>query len=152
MLRGELKLEIDNKGSVDLNHSLNIGGNTRHMEVRYFVLRDKILEGLLKLMWMNGEDNEADLFTKNLGLVPFEKHGKQFVGHDEYMSPIESQGEGVAVWCVAPECATEAAVLVDQPLEDSWDPVDGEVSNVGSKDSTVEWMPIEDDSHEYWWD
>ena len=58
----------------------------------------------------------------------------------------------VAVWCVAPECATGMAEALDQPLEDSWDLVDGEISSVGSKDSAVEWEPIEDDSHEYWWD
>ena len=45
-------------------------------------LKDK---GVLIIKHVAGEDNEADIFTKNTSGPVFEKHIRKFVGDDKYM-------------------------------------------------------------------
>ena len=77
-------LRIDNSGAVDLANSWSAGGRTRHMDTRMFFLRELKEAGILKIVWIKGDDNPADMFTKNLGGPAFNKHAKVFVGEDEY--------------------------------------------------------------------
>jgi hypothetical protein len=41
-------------------------------------------QGLLDIEWCESEDMPADLFTKNLGGEPFQKHVAVFCGQDVY--------------------------------------------------------------------
>jgi hypothetical protein len=59
-------LKIDNKGAVDLANSWSISGGTKHMEVRYQFLRELKEKGILRVKWIPGNENDSDLFTKNL--------------------------------------------------------------------------------------
>ena len=78
-------LEMDNKGAVDLANNWSVGGRTRHVDVRNYFLRELKDEGVLSIKHVSGEDNEADIFTKNTSGPVFEKHIRKFVGDDEYM-------------------------------------------------------------------
>ena len=78
-------LEVDNRGAVDLANNWSAGGRTRHMQTRMFFLRDLQEEELVKVMWLKGDDNPVDLFTKNLAGPAFNKCAKVFVGDDEYV-------------------------------------------------------------------
>ena len=78
-------LEIDNKGAVDLSNSWSVSGGTKHMEVRYQFLRELKQNGLLKVHWIPGTENDSDLFTKNLDRKTFEKHVRKYCGDDKYM-------------------------------------------------------------------
>jgi hypothetical protein len=78
-------LEVDNKGANDLTHNWSVGGRTRHVNVREWFLRDLKEEGIIEVKWIAGDDNSADLFTKNLQGPLFEKHTKTYCGDDEYM-------------------------------------------------------------------
>lgn len=73
-------LEVDNKGAVDLANNWSAGGRTKHMHVRFLWLRELKEQGLLKVIWLSGAENSADLFTKNLPVADFKKHRKTFVG------------------------------------------------------------------------
>lgn len=72
-------LEVDNKGAVDLANSWSHGGRTKHMQVRNFWLRELKEKGLIKVVWIAGAENAADLFTKNLSAGDFKKHREKFV-------------------------------------------------------------------------
>ena len=67
-------LHMDNKGAVDLANNWSVGGRTRHIETRQHFLRDLKEEGILKIVWIPGSENEADMFTKNLAGPEFNKH------------------------------------------------------------------------------
>ena len=75
-------LEIDNKGAVDIANNWSAGGRTRHIKMNF--LRDLKEQGIIRIIWIAGEENEADLFTKNLGGPAFNKHGSVYYGQDEY--------------------------------------------------------------------
>ena len=70
-------LEIDNKGAVDLANNWSFGGRTRHVDVRNHFLRELKERGMLVIKHVPGEDNEADIYTKNVSPGDFEKHIKQ---------------------------------------------------------------------------
>ena len=78
-------LEMDNKGAVDLANNWSVGGRTRHVDVRNHFLRDLKDEGLLIIRHVPGDENDADIFTKNVTGPIFQRHLPTFVGTDKYM-------------------------------------------------------------------
>ena len=79
-------LEMDNKGAVDLANNYSVGGRTRHVDVRFFYLRELKEEGLMVIRHVPGIENDADIFTKNVDAQTFERHLPTYVGNDEYMN------------------------------------------------------------------
>lgn len=82
-----MKLELDNKGAVDLANSWSVGGRTRHVSVHQSFLCELKEKGLLEIKWIPTTENSSDLFTKNLSGPAFEQHVKMYCGRDEYMAP-----------------------------------------------------------------
>lgn len=80
-------LYVDNKGTHDLAHNWSVGGRTRHIEVKQYFLRELKEAGIIVVKWKSGDAQKSDIFTKNLPRPLFEKHGSNFFGVDEYMSP-----------------------------------------------------------------
>jgi len=64
-------LTVDKKGAKDLANNWSVGGRTRHIEVRYYFLRELKEAGLVQTVWQHGTNNCADLFTNNLDGAAF---------------------------------------------------------------------------------
>ena len=81
-LRVELPMLLycDNKGCVDLINNFSCGGRTRHVESRCLALRE--LKNILKVVWIKSEQNEADMFTKNLQGPLFAQHSSHFMTNE----------------------------------------------------------------------
>jgi hypothetical protein len=82
---------MDNKGAVGLANSLSVGGQTRHVDVRMHMhylwqLKD---EGMIVIKHISGDDNEANIFTKNKLTGTFNRHVVQYVGHDKYVDLVD---------------------------------------------------------------
>ena len=84
-------LEMDNKGAVDLANNYSVGGRTRHVDVKFFFLRELKEQGLLVIKHVPGEKNDADIFTKNVTASIFERHLPLYVGMDEYLK-VQTDG------------------------------------------------------------
>ena len=89
-LKLPMLLEMDNKGAVDLANNWSVGGRTWHVDVRNYFLRDLKDEGLLIIVHVSGEDNDATIFTKNSKDPIFEKHILVFIGNDRYTNGDDS--------------------------------------------------------------
>lgn len=85
-------LELDNKGAVDLANSWSVGGRTRHVDVRMYFLRELKDQGKIVIRHISGEDNDADIFTKNTDRAVFNKHVVKYVGTDEYVQVDGEEG------------------------------------------------------------
>ena len=72
-------LEMDNKGAVDLANNWSQEGRTKHMDIRYMWLRELKEKSLIRVNWLSGKENSADLFTKNLPAEDFKRHRETFV-------------------------------------------------------------------------
>ena len=98
-------LEMDNKGAVDLANNWSVGGRTRHVDVRNHFLRELKDEGLIMVKHISGDENEAEIFTKNTAASVFNRHIPKFVGVDKYMDesyPEPGAREGVGAQFLAP--------------------------------------------------
>jgi hypothetical protein len=78
-------LEMDNSGAVDLANNWSVGGRTRHVDVRNYFLRELKDQGMMIIRHIAGDDNDADIFTKNVTAAVFNRHLPNFVGKDKYM-------------------------------------------------------------------
>jgi hypothetical protein len=78
-------IECDNKGAVDLVNGYQVGGGTKHIDIRTYFVRDLKDDGVIVVRWIPTESNETDTLTKNTKEKIFIQHIPNFVGYDEYM-------------------------------------------------------------------
>lgn len=91
-------LKMDNKGAKDLINNWSIGGRMRHIEVKYFFLREMKEKGVIKVEWIRSENNCSDIFTKNVSGAIFNKHIKRFCGNNaERDGNLKGEGVGSTV-------------------------------------------------------
>ena len=76
---------VDNKAAVDLANGWSSSGGTKHIDVRLAFVRELKEEGKLIIKWIPTEENESDIYTKNVDSTLFNKHVSKLIGKDEYM-------------------------------------------------------------------
>ena len=59
-------LEMDNSGAVDIANSWSVSGRTKHVDVRNNFLCKLKDQGLLVIKHISGNENDVDIFTKNV--------------------------------------------------------------------------------------
>ena len=65
---------MNNNQSVYLADNRGIGGQTRHVNVEQYFLWELKDDGLLWVKHILGDENDANIFTKNLPGPTFKKH------------------------------------------------------------------------------
>ena len=73
-----MTLYMDNKGGVDIFNNWSTSGQTRAVSIRFAFVQELKEQGILEIKWIKGEDNCADLFTKNLDTKTYQKHESVF--------------------------------------------------------------------------
>jgi hypothetical protein len=73
-------LEMDNRGAINLINSFSVGGRTRYIDVKQCFLRELKEAKILVVKWIPGSENEADIFTKNLGGPIFKRYANLLLG------------------------------------------------------------------------
>ena len=72
-------IHCDNVGAIFLGNNAKASLRTKHIDVRYHFVREYIVDGTVEVMFVGSEDNDADIFTKNVGKEVFEKHSYKFM-------------------------------------------------------------------------
>ena len=54
------------------------------MDVRIMFMRELKEDGVIEVKWQSTEENEADIFTKNVDNKLFDRHVRTICGDDEY--------------------------------------------------------------------
>ena len=79
-LLGELRYHMkaipicrDNQGSIFISSNPVTKKRSKHIDIRYHYIREVISRNLVEVYYIEGEENPADLLTKNLGIVKFQK-------------------------------------------------------------------------------
>ena len=78
---GATTLFEDNEGAVQLAINPLSSTRTKHIDVRYHFIRDKVREGKVDVRHIPSEDQRADILTKPLGVELFRKHRDFFIEH-----------------------------------------------------------------------
>jgi hypothetical protein len=63
----------DNRGSLFTSNNPDVSSNSKHLDVRYYKIREYIRDGLIAVRSCNTFDNVGDMFTKGLERVKFER-------------------------------------------------------------------------------
>jgi hypothetical protein len=66
-------LYCDNQGAIRLSKDATFHGRTKHIDVHFHFIRQTITSGSIELIYMPTENMTADIFTKSLPRVKFEK-------------------------------------------------------------------------------
>ena len=74
---GPIPICGDNQGAIFTASNPVQNRRTKHIEVRYHFIRDLITQGKIEVFYIEGSENPADMFTKNLGHVKFLKFRQQ---------------------------------------------------------------------------
>ena len=61
----------DNQSAMAIATNNSKHGRSKHIDIRYYFVRDDITAGLYKLNWVSSQQNPADVFTKALGPIAF---------------------------------------------------------------------------------
>jgi hypothetical protein len=69
-----IEVNVDNVGAVYLSKNATTGNRTKHIDTRYHFVREYVEDGIVKVVFVRSENNDADIFTKNLNGETFEKH------------------------------------------------------------------------------
>jgi len=78
----------DNQGSIFIASNPVTEKRSKHIDIRYHYIRKVISRKLAEVYFIEGDDNPADLLTKNLGSVKFLKF-RAVLGLKFFRSPID---------------------------------------------------------------
>ena len=91
-------LKIDNSGAAAIANSWSVSGRTRHVDERNYFLPELKDQGLLVIKHIPHDDNDANIFTKNVTSAIFNRHIPLYLGYNEYLEQTQaSSGEAVSV-------------------------------------------------------
>jgi len=68
---GPIPLAGDNQGSIFMSCNPVQEIRSKHIDIRYHYIRDCIDKGKVEVFFTEGNNNSADMFTKNLGHTKF---------------------------------------------------------------------------------
>jgi len=69
----QVRIFCDNLSSIRLAENLVFHARTKHIEVHYHYIREKVLEGEIIMVPTKTEEQTADILTKSLNKAKFEK-------------------------------------------------------------------------------
>ena len=69
-----IPIGIDNTAAAFMTEDPLSAKRTKHMDIAYHFVREKVKYGWVKVRSIKGTDNPANIFTKPLGRQLFEKH------------------------------------------------------------------------------
>lgn len=75
----------DNQGSIFMASNPVTSKHSQHIDIRYHYIHEVVERGLVDVLFIDGANNPADLFTKNLGCIKFEQFRSQ-LGLEFYSS------------------------------------------------------------------
>ena len=74
-----ITVRVDNIGAIYLSNNASSTTRTKHIDTHYHFVKDYVEDGIVKIKFVESENNDVDLFTKNLSNNDFEKHTMKFM-------------------------------------------------------------------------
>ena len=74
-----ITVHVDNAGAIWWSNNRTTSDRTKHIDIRTSFVKEYQEDGKIIIKFVNSEDNEADIFTKNTANVIFHNHQKNLV-------------------------------------------------------------------------
>lgn len=68
---GTIPIHCDNQGAIRLIHNPEFHQRTKHIEIKYYFIREHQRSGVIDVRYLNTEEQVADIFTKALPVPCF---------------------------------------------------------------------------------
>ena len=52
---------------------------TKHIDVKYHFIREHVVDGMVKNIFVPSEENDTDIFTKNVSKETHHRHSEKFM-------------------------------------------------------------------------
>jgi hypothetical protein len=72
-------VRVDNVGAIFMCENTTATARSRHIDARYHFIREFIMDGYIKIIFVKSEDNSADIFTKNVNGDIYRKHVDEYL-------------------------------------------------------------------------
>ena len=72
-------VRVDNIGAIFMGENVHVSNRSKHIDVRYHFVREFVHDGFIRIIFVRSENNDADLFTKNLSCDLYKKHSQKLV-------------------------------------------------------------------------
>ena len=72
-------VRVDNIGAIFMSKNITTAGRTKHVDVRFKYVNEYVEEGIVKIIFVRSNENDSDIFTKNLGGDLYAKHSRKMV-------------------------------------------------------------------------
>ena len=72
-------VHVDNLGAVFMSENVSVSQRTKHVDIRYRFVQEFVLDRFIKVIFVKTENNDSDIFTKNLGGDLYERHSKKMI-------------------------------------------------------------------------
>ena len=77
-----ITVHCDNVGAIYLAYNAKISNRTKHVDTRIHFVRNYVENNVIKITFVRSEDNDADVFTKNVSENLFNKHTEKFMSKE----------------------------------------------------------------------
>jgi hypothetical protein len=74
-----ITIKVDNVGAMYLANNYTVSQRTKHIDIRTHFIREFIEDDIIKIIFVPSEENDADIFTKNVTQELFNKHSDKNV-------------------------------------------------------------------------
>ena len=71
-----IKIYEDNSDAIAISKFGNMTKNSKHIEVQYYYINEYYKKDIINILKIESENNLADIFTKSLCKIKFEKFRK----------------------------------------------------------------------------
>lgn len=94
-VRLPIVVQVDNVGAIFMSENVTTSQRTRHVDIRHAFVREMVLDGFLKVVFVRTHDNLSDGFTKNVSADIHERHTPSYVMPREEVNNGHRNREGV---------------------------------------------------------
>ena len=77
--RPDISNAVREISKANLGHNAKLSQKTKHIDVKYHFVREYVEKGLIKIVFVKSEENDADIWTKNVKQETYEKHTSKFM-------------------------------------------------------------------------
>jgi hypothetical protein len=82
----------DNQGAIFIENNNAISQRTKHIDIRYYYIREQILMNKIEIKYCPTEQMTADILTKPLALKMFASHRNQIMNYSTELDNFVAKG------------------------------------------------------------
>jgi hypothetical protein len=86
----------DNVGAIFMLENASATATTKHVDARNHYVREFVVEGFIRIVFVRSEENKSDMFTKNVSSELYNRHkGSYLIRRGELLTKNECRRKGV---------------------------------------------------------